>query len=123
MSAPSLYGALSTDKLLSLVDSKIRDIRQDLWLGEDGCQALDALLDFAGLAAADSNSKVSSVNIEDRETNVRSTKIASTSDADQLIGFSHIGATAANRSSPSSFFSSSLARTYLCATKENRGIC
>jgi hypothetical protein len=48
---PSKYDTLSTDKLLALADSKYQDLLRDYWKGVTGHQALDVLIELAGLKA------------------------------------------------------------------------
>lgn len=48
---PSKYEALSTDKLLALADSKYQNLLRDHWKDAKGREALDILIEFAGLKA------------------------------------------------------------------------
>jgi hypothetical protein len=48
----SKYDALPTDKLLALANSKYEDLLREYWRGVTGRQALDTLIELAGLKAA-----------------------------------------------------------------------
>jgi hypothetical protein len=49
--APSKYEALTTDELLSSTDAKLQSLSHDFWPGTEGRQALDVLIELAGLNA------------------------------------------------------------------------
>jgi len=52
----SKYDALSTERLLALTDSKFQELSEDAWFGVKGRQALNFLIELAGLTMTDADS-------------------------------------------------------------------
>ena len=73
---PSKYGSLSTERLLALADSKLRDLLRDYWSGRQGDQALDFLIELAGLKPASGFSLPSSTGHINHLSNVEKAAVS-----------------------------------------------
>jgi hypothetical protein len=57
-STSSKYETLATDRLLALAESKLQGLLQASWSGREGHQALDFLIELAGLKETDADYRV-----------------------------------------------------------------
>jgi hypothetical protein len=72
----SKYGSLSTERLLALSNSKLRDLLHEYWGGRQGDQALDFLIELAGLKPASGFSLPSSTGHINHLSNVEKAAVS-----------------------------------------------